>query len=49
MTKFDGRLSINRAFSFPEMQSLALEAGWKRFGHRRFLVSHQALWLESRS
>jgi 2-polyprenyl-3-methyl-5-hydroxy-6-metoxy-1,4-benzoquinol methylase len=46
MTKFDGRLSIQRAFSFAEMGSLALEAGWKGFGHRRFLVSHQALWLE---
>jgi 2-polyprenyl-3-methyl-5-hydroxy-6-metoxy-1,4-benzoquinol methylase len=49
MTKFDGRLSIQRAFSFAEMGSLALEAGWKGFGHRRFLVSHQALWLEKKS
>jgi 2-polyprenyl-3-methyl-5-hydroxy-6-metoxy-1,4-benzoquinol methylase len=49
MTKFDGRLSIRRAFSFTEMGSLALEAGWKGFGHRRFLVSHQALWLEKKS
>jgi SAM-dependent methyltransferase len=46
MTKFDGRLSIRRAFSFPEMKSLAVEAGWEGFGHRRFLVSHQALWVE---
>jgi 2-polyprenyl-3-methyl-5-hydroxy-6-metoxy-1,4-benzoquinol methylase len=46
MTKFDGRLSIRRAFSFPEMKRLAVEAGWEGFGHRRFLVSHQALWLE---
>jgi SAM-dependent methyltransferase len=49
MTKFDGRLSIRRAFSFAEMRSLAFEAGWKGFGHRRFLVSHQALWLEKKS
>ena len=49
MTKFDGRLSIRRAFSFAEMGRLALEAGWERFGHRRFLVTHQALWLEDRS
>jgi 2-polyprenyl-3-methyl-5-hydroxy-6-metoxy-1,4-benzoquinol methylase len=49
MTKFDGRLSIRRAFSFAEMGRLALEAGWEGFGHRRFLVSHQALWLEKRS
>jgi SAM-dependent methyltransferase len=46
MTKFDGRLSIRRAFSFAEMHSLAVEAGWENLGHRRFLVSHQALWLE---
>ena len=49
MTKFDGRLSIRRAFSFGEMRRLAIEAGWEGFGHRRFLVSHQALWLEKRS
>lgn len=46
MTKFDARLSIRRAFSFPEMKELAVEAGWEGFGHRRFLVSHQALWME---
>ena len=46
MTKFDGRLSIRRAFSFAEMSRLAAEAGWEDFGHRRFLVSHQALWIE---
>jgi ubiquinone/menaquinone biosynthesis C-methylase UbiE len=49
MTKFDGRLSIRRAFSFAEMRRLAVEAGWSGFGHRRFLVSHQALWLEQRA
>jgi len=49
ITKFDGRLSIRRAFSFPEMEKLAAEAGWEGFGHRRFLVSHQALWVENRS
>ena len=48
MTKFDGRLSIRRAFSFAEMKQLAVEAGWAEFGHRRFLMSHQALWLEER-
>jgi ubiquinone/menaquinone biosynthesis C-methylase UbiE len=46
MTRFDARLSIRRAFSFPEMGQLAAEAGWCAFGHRRFLVSHQVLWLE---
>jgi len=49
MTKFDARLSIRRAFSFAEMRRLAREAGWEGFGHRRFSVSHQALWLEKRS
>jgi len=48
MTRFDGRLSIRRAFSFREMHELAVEAGWGVFGHRRFLVTHQALWLEER-
>jgi ubiquinone/menaquinone biosynthesis C-methylase UbiE len=48
MTKFDGRLSIRRAFSFGEMKRLAIEAGWQEFGHRRFSMSHQALWLEER-
>src|ERR1700733_11895755 len=48
MTKFDARLSIRRAFSFGEMKRLAVEAGWQEFGHRRFSMSHQALWLEER-
>jgi len=48
ITKFDGRLSIRRAFSFAEMRRLAIEAGWEGFGHRRFLVCHQALWGEKR-
>lgn len=47
MTKFDGRLSIRRAFSFTEMRRMATEAGWDGFGHRRFLANHQALWLET--
>jgi 2-polyprenyl-3-methyl-5-hydroxy-6-metoxy-1,4-benzoquinol methylase len=46
MTKFDARLSIRRAFSFSEMQRLAVDAGWDRFGHSRFLANRQALWLE---
>ena len=47
MTRFDARLSIRRAFSFQEMRQLALAAGWKQFGHRRFPVCRQAIWLES--
>jgi ubiquinone/menaquinone biosynthesis C-methylase UbiE len=47
MTRFDARLSIRRAFSYSEMRRLASAAGWQRFGHRRFPVSRQAIWLES--
>jgi ubiquinone/menaquinone biosynthesis C-methylase UbiE len=47
MTRFDARLSIRRAFSFREMRQLASVAGWKQFGHRRFPVCRQAIWLES--
>ena len=47
MTRFDARLSIRRAFSFREMRQLASAAGWKQFGHRRFRVCRQAIWLES--
>jgi SAM-dependent methyltransferase len=47
MTRFDARLSIRRAFSFREMGRLASAAGWQRFGHRRFPVCRQAIWLES--
>ena len=47
MTRYDARLSIRRAFSFSEMSRLASAAGWQRFGHRRFPVCRQAIWLES--
>jgi SAM-dependent methyltransferase len=47
MTRFDARLSFRRAFSFSEMHRLASAAGWQRFGHRRFPVCRQAVWLES--
>jgi len=46
MTRFDARLSFRRAFSFPEMRRVASVAGWRRFGHRRFPVCRQAVWLE---
>jgi SAM-dependent methyltransferase len=46
MTRFDARLSFRRAFSFSEMRRLASAAGWRRFGHRRFAVCRQAIWLE---
>ncbi len=46
MTRFDARLSMRRAFSFYEMKILANKAGWQKFGHRRFPISRQAIWLE---
>jgi hypothetical protein len=46
MTRFDARLSMKRAFSVAELRTLATRAGWKNFGHRRFPVSRQAIWLE---
>ena len=47
MTRFDGRLSMHRAFSFEEMRRLARAAGWSQFGHRRFLICRQAIWREA--
>jgi len=46
MTRYDARLSAERAFSFSEMRKLAVRAGWQDFGHRRFRVARQAIWLE---
>ena len=40
------RLSAERAFSFREFGSLAERAGWRNFGHRKFRVARQAIWLE---
>jgi 2-polyprenyl-3-methyl-5-hydroxy-6-metoxy-1,4-benzoquinol methylase len=45
MTRYDARLSTKRAFSFSEMRKLAERAGWQNFGHRRFRVARQAIWL----
>lgn len=47
MTRFDGRLSIRRAFSGDEFRTLAEAAGWNGFGYRRFLWYRQAIWLET--
>ncbi len=47
MNRFDGRLSMHRAFSFGELAAAAIAAGWSGFGHRRFPVSRQAIWLEN--
>jgi hypothetical protein len=46
MTRYDARLSTKRAFSFSEMRKLAERAGWQNFGHKRFQVARQAVWLE---
>jgi 2-polyprenyl-3-methyl-5-hydroxy-6-metoxy-1,4-benzoquinol methylase len=46
MTRYDARLSAERAFSFSEMRKLAERAAWRNFGHRRFRVARQAIWLE---
>ena len=46
MTRFDARLSAERAFSFAEMRGLAVQAGWENFGHKKFRFARQALWLE---
>ena len=45
MTRYDARLSAERAFSFSEMRKLAVRAGWQDFGHKRFRVARQAIWL----
>jgi 2-polyprenyl-3-methyl-5-hydroxy-6-metoxy-1,4-benzoquinol methylase len=47
MTKYDGRLSAARAFSFSEMRGLALGAGWQNFGHETFRFARQAIWMET--
>ena len=46
MTKTDARLSAARAFSFREMRELAERSGWKNFGHQKFAVGRQAIWIE---
>jgi SAM-dependent methyltransferase len=46
MTRFDARLSAERAFGFPELDALARAAGWENFGHASFRFARQAIWLE---
>lgn len=45
MTRYDGRLSARRAFSFSEFRALGVEAGWENFCHRRFVPVRQAMWM----
>jgi 2-polyprenyl-3-methyl-5-hydroxy-6-metoxy-1,4-benzoquinol methylase len=47
MTRYDARLSAVRAFSFSEMRDLAVRASWQNFGHKKFRLARQAIWLES--
>jgi 2-polyprenyl-3-methyl-5-hydroxy-6-metoxy-1,4-benzoquinol methylase len=49
MTRYDGRLSAARAFSFTEFHDLAIRAGWGTFRHRKFRFARQAIWLESKA
>jgi 2-polyprenyl-3-methyl-5-hydroxy-6-metoxy-1,4-benzoquinol methylase len=46
MTRYDARLSAERAFSFSEMRGLAARAGWRNFGHKKFRFARQAIWVE---
>jgi 2-polyprenyl-3-methyl-5-hydroxy-6-metoxy-1,4-benzoquinol methylase len=46
MTRYDGRVSAARAFSYREFRALAQRAGWRNFHHRRFRFARQAIWLD---
>jgi len=46
MTRYDGRVSAARAFSFAELDDLAGRASWQNFQHRKFHFARQAIWLE---
>ena len=47
MTRHDAKLSVRRAFSYEELGDLAVEAGWRNFGHARFVPARQAIWMSS--
>jgi 2-polyprenyl-3-methyl-5-hydroxy-6-metoxy-1,4-benzoquinol methylase len=46
MTRYDARLSAQRAFSFRELDALAQRGGWQKFHHRRFRFARQAIWID---
>jgi len=48
MTRHDAKLSVRRAFSYQELGDLAHDAGWRNFGHARFVPARQAIWMCSR-
>lgn len=47
MTRHDARLSAERAFSFTELEKLAVAAGWWGFRHSRHPFFRQALWMNA--
>lgn len=47
ITREDALASARSAFSFLEFQELAEAAGWRDFGHARFFICRQAIWLDS--
>ncbi len=49
MTRYDGRLSVRRAFSYREFRALAEAAGWSDFHHARFMFYRQAIWMTGRA
>jgi SAM-dependent methyltransferase len=49
MTRNDARISVRRAFSFPELAGLARTAGWRDFGHARRFCFRQAVWMDRAS
>ncbi len=48
MTVDDARVSARRAFSYAEFRALAERAAWTDFGHSRFMLCRQAVWLDGR-
>jgi 2-polyprenyl-3-methyl-5-hydroxy-6-metoxy-1,4-benzoquinol methylase len=46
MTRYDGRASAARAFSYGEFLDLAADAGWKGFGYGKFHFARQAIWID---
>ena len=49
MTRYDGRLSVRRAFSYSELSALAAAAGWSEFQQARFMFCRQAIWMTGRA
>jgi len=46
MTRFDARISAERAFSMSEFTNMCRLAGWRDLDRGRFLFSRQAVWME---